>query len=151
MGSYFPNHPHLLDTKPVPESQRLFDLAKGVTPFSSDRGQAWVSFNLGENGEIVWPARSPRFRDWLIHRFQEEHGKLPAYCAVAATLAPCQIQRPPNPPHPPASSPSVHYFPSPPATTGSGSRPGSLPPPSANPSSTTAEPPNQPATHTPRP
>ena len=86
MGSYFPNHPHLLNPKPASESQKLFDLAKGVTPFSSDRGQAWVSLDLGENGEIVWPARSPRFRDWLIHRFQEEHGKLPAYSAVREVI-----------------------------------------------------------------
>ena len=53
------------------ELQLLLDCASPAAPFSSQHGQACVSLPLGP-GHQVWPVRSTRFRDWLLHRFYRQ-------------------------------------------------------------------------------
>ena len=86
MKSYFPNHPGLINPTPPTQIERLFKLTGAAEPFASDRGQAWVSLPLGEHGDQIWPARSPRFRDWLVTRFHREHDELPREHNLRAAL-----------------------------------------------------------------
>ena len=86
MKSYFPNHPGLINPTPPTQLERLFKLTAAAQPFASDRGQAWVSLPLGDDGEQIWPARSARFRDWLVTRFRHEHDDLPREHNLRAAL-----------------------------------------------------------------
>jgi len=53
------------------ELQTLLDCASPAVHFSSQYGQACVSLPLAA-GHQVWPVRSTRFRDWLLHRFYRQ-------------------------------------------------------------------------------
>jgi hypothetical protein len=58
-----------------PRSELIFDHAvRFVNPFSTTLGHPWVIVPDGITRSYGWPIFSSRFRQWLAHSFNHEHG-----------------------------------------------------------------------------
>ena len=58
-----------------PQTEFLLNHSATASPFASTAGQAFVSLPLGPFSHQVCSILSPRFRDWLIDAFYQEHAE----------------------------------------------------------------------------
>jgi hypothetical protein len=72
---------------PNQQTQVLLRHAAPATPFSSPRGQVFVSVPIGPEAHQVVALRSPAFRGWLIESFYRESGAAPSGSAVREALS----------------------------------------------------------------